>query len=293
MIEGYKHIPVLLKEILEFLNFRPGRIYVDATVGEGGHAQAILERIYPGGKLIGIDLDKDALAVARKRLEKFGNSVVLVEGNFKDLDSILARLEIRRVEGMLFDLGISSFQLASGRGFSFQEGGSLDMRLDKNSPFTASQLINTLPPQKLIHILHQYGEEYQAPEIAKEILRERKRSPIETVPHLVEIIKKVKKRRGRIHPATKVFQALRIAVNQELENLWTVLGKIPSLLTPGGRVAIISFHSLEDRMVKNSLRSWEKEGMKIITPKPVRPTFQDMKANPRSRSAKLRVAEKI
>ncbi|MCS7172277.1 MAG: 16S rRNA (cytosine(1402)-N(4))-methyltransferase RsmH [Armatimonadetes bacterium] len=286
------HIPVLLREVLTWLDPRPGGLYVDATVGTGGHAEAILERILPGGRLVGLDRDPEALAVARKRLERFGAAVRLVQANFADLQRVLRSLGIEGVGGVLLDLGVSGLQLAAPhRGFSFRLPGPLDMRMDPTAPVTAADLVNRLPERELAELLRRYGEEPFAFRIAREIVRRR---PLSTTQELREAVLRAVPRSAwprRVDVATRTFQALRIAVNRELEALEQVLPQAVEVLRPGGRLVVISFHSLEDRIVKRALRNTAH--LRVLTPKPVRPSPEEVRRNPHARSARLRAAERI
>ncbi|HID55575.1 TPA: 16S rRNA (cytosine(1402)-N(4))-methyltransferase RsmH [Candidatus Poribacteria bacterium] len=287
------HIPVLLDEVMCLLNPKDGGIYVDCTLGAGGHAERILQLSSPGGRLIGIDLDSEAISIARERLKRFGDRVSFVHANFADLDDILRSLGLEGVDGVLMDLGVSWIQLSDPkRGFSFRMEAPLDMRMDRRAPLTAYEVVNTKSERELREIFRKYGEERWAGRIARRIVRCRERSPILTTKQLARIVESAVTRRGRIHPATRVFQALRIYVNGELDNLERGLDSAIRWLKPGGRICVISFHSLEDRIVK-----WKFRGMKahlrIITPKPITPGGEEVKENPRSRSAKLRAAEAI
>lgn len=291
------HTPVMLREVLEYLNLGPGKVIVDATVGTGGHAQEILGRISPGGELIGIDRDIESLAVAKDRLKGFGASVILAQGNFMDIDAILKDSGISKVDGMLFDLGISSFQLEDpNRGFSFQQEGPLDMRLDRDSYILAYDLINNLTEEEISSLLWNFGQERWHNRIAHLLVKEREKHPIATTRELSNIVVKAtpyKYRHYRIHPATRTFQAMRIAVNRELETLDIAMGKIPELLNAAGRACVISFHSLEDRVVKVRFKEFAYKGlMKILTPKPLTPTEEEVENNPSSRSSKMRAAER-
>jgi len=265
---------------------------VDATVGTGGHAEAILERILPGGRLVGLDRDPEALAVARRRLERFGEAVQLVQANFADLHYVLRALGIARVQGVLMDLGVSGLQLAAPhRGFSFRLAGPLDMRMDPASPVTAADLVNRLSEKELAELLRRYGEEPFAPRIAREIVRRR---PLSTTQELREAILRAVPRRAwprRVDVATRTFQALRIAVNRELEALEQALPQAAEVLDPGGRLVVISFHSLEDRIVKHTLR--RAKSLRVLTPKPIRPSPEEVRRNPHARSARLRAAERV
>lgn len=290
-----RHLPVLLQEVVEYLKCQPDGIYVDGTVGSGGHAEAILERSSPTGKIIGLDWDEEAIQRAQKKLALFGRRVELREKNFKDLRRVLELLSIQAVDGILLDLGVSTEQLEDReRGFSFRWEGPLDMRMSRETKITAKDLLQRLSVSELSDILRQYGEERWANRIAKAIVRRRQIEPIHTTRELLQVIEKSLPRpshRGRIHPATRTFQALRIAVNEELNNLQTFLDQCPDLLHPGGRLCIISFHSLEDRIVKDHFRRWAS--FRILTPKPLVPSSEEVFLNPRARSAKLRVAEKL
>ncbi|RKY05065.1 16S rRNA (cytosine(1402)-N(4))-methyltransferase [Candidatus Poribacteria bacterium] len=287
------HIPVMAEEVLKLLNPRSGGIYVDCTLGAGGHAERILEASKPDGLLIGIDMDESALKVAGERLKRFGERVKLIHANFAELDRILDELEIGEVDGVLMDLGVSWMQLSDPeRGFSFQVDGPLDMRMDRRNPVTAMKVVNELSEEELRRIIREYGEERYAGRIARKIVSMREIAPITTTGQLARVIESAvppKARRGRIHPATRTFQAIRIYVNRELENLERGLKSAIERLRPGGRICVISFHSLEDRIVKRTLKSSPE--LKVLTKKPLRPSEEEIKRNPRSRSAKLRAAE--
>lgn len=290
----------MLKEILDYLNLSPGKIIVDATIGTGGHSKAILERILPGGRLIGIDRDEESLRVCRQRLRDFSDSCEFVQGNFVDIDMILKSLEIKKIDGILFDLGISSFQLEDPqRGFSFQHEGPLDMRLDKNSYISAYDLINNLNEDEISTLLWNFGQERWHNRIAQLLVKERERQPIATTLQLANIVvrsipPRYRHRYYRIHPATRTFQAVRIAVNRELETLETAINKAITLLDKGARICVISFHSLEDRITKLSFRHAASVGViEIVTAKPIIAALSEIEANPSSRSSKLRVAEKL
>ena len=291
------HQPVLLKEVIEYLTPQPGEIVIDGTIGLGGHSELFLAKIQPKGKLIGIDLDCQALAQAQKRLltgEQIG-SLDLFCDNFANIDDIIKKLGLKGVDVILLDLGVSSYQLDTPeRGFSFMNDAPLDMRMSQDNPFSASTVVNDYPEDELIRIFRSYGEERFAKRIAQRIVRYRAKEQIKTTGQLVAIIKKAAPSGWqRIHPATRVFQALRIEVNKELNNLERFLAGFPQWLKPGGRVGIISFHSLEDRLVKRSFRKYKEEGaLEIVTKKPVTPTAEEEQQNPRSRSAKFRVAVK-
>ena len=299
-MEERGHLPVLLAEVLQYLDCRPDRIYVDGTVGSGGHSRKILERTAPTGRLIGLDWDEEAIERARKTLSLFEGRVVLRKGNFKNLKSVLESLSIPGVDGILLDLGVSTEQLESReRGFSFRWDAPLDMRMSQETEITAQDFVKNLPPSDLETLLREYGEERWARQIARNIVRRRQTAPMLTTGELVEAIEQsVPRPRGRIHPATRTFQALRIAVNEELNNLKAFLDVAPDLLRPEGRVCIISYHSLEDRIVKNLFRQWTRGGkgeekpFGLLTPKPVVPAAEEVSRNSRARSAKLRAVEK-
>jgi 16S rRNA (cytosine1402-N4)-methyltransferase len=307
------HKPVMVGEVVASLCCRAGTIYVDGTVGGGGHAAAILENTAPNGLLIGIDADGDAIREAGIRLAPFGDRKILVKGNFADMETILAGMNIRKVDGILLDLGVSSRQLdTADRGFSFTMDAPLDMRMDRNCRTSAADLIHTLSTDELERIIREYGEERMAGRIARAIAKGREHSPIRTTTDLAGVVvRALPRRRGpaKIHPATRTFQALRIAVNDELANLYraTVFGV--ERLKEGGRFSVISFHSLEDRIVKNAFRAGEKgclcppdlpvcacgrkPTLKVLTRKPMVPDKEEIRENPRARSAKLRTAERI
>jgi 16S rRNA (cytosine1402-N4)-methyltransferase len=294
---AYEHFPVLVEEVTEFLNPHPHGIYVDCTLGGAGHALKILERSSPTGQLIGIDRDEQAIEEAHKRLRPYEARTTIIHGNFSDLGEILRELAIGEVDAILLDLGVSYHQLIDGqRGFSFQLEGPLDMRMDRTQGEPASKLINTLSQGELEEILRRYGEGRWARRIAKAIVRNRQKNPIVTTTQLRNIISTaVLKPPRRIHPATKAFQAIRIAVNDELNNLGKVIRDGIPLVKSGGRLCIISFHSLEDRIVKQAFRQYEKPpaSITIITKKPISPSRGEISENPRARSAKLRVAERV
>lgn len=290
----------MVNEILGYLNLKPGKIIVDATIGTGGHSKAILERIMPAGRLIGIDRDEESLSVCRKRLIDYKDSCGFVHGNFMDIDVILRDLNIEKIDGILFDLGVSSFQLEDPeRGFSFQSEGPLDMRLDRNSYISAYDLVNNLNEEEISSLLWNFGQERWHNRIAKTLVNEREKHPITTTLQLSDIVLKAipyryRHRHYRIHPATRTFQAVRIAVNRELEILENALDKAIGLLNEGSRICVISFHSLEDRIVKLTFKKFASENsINIITPKPLNPMQEEVEANHSSRSAKLRVAERL
>ena len=292
------HTPVMLREVLDYLNLASGKIIVDATIGTAGHSQAIIERIMPRGKLIGIDRDEESLAVASERLHNFSQSCEFVYGNFIDIDNILKSLNIKAIDGILFDLGVSSYQLEnSSRGFSFQNDGPLDMRLDRNSFVSAYDLINNLNEEEISALLWTFGQERWHNRIARFLVQEREKHSITTTGQLSNIVIKAiphKYRHFRRHPATRTFQAVRIAVNRELETIETAINKSIELLNKSARICVVSFHSLEDRIVKFTFRKEASLGnIKIITPKPLTPAEAETRENPSSRSSKLRVAEKL
>lgn len=293
----FHHVSVLPHEVLEGLAPRPGGRYIDATLGGGGHAAALLEASAPDGRLLGIDTDPAALAAAGRRLEPFGGRAALARGNFRDLERLAGQAGFAQVQGILIDLGVSSHQIDTPeRGFSFQADAPLDMRLDPHGPTTAADLVNQTPERELADILYHYGEEHASRRIARFIAEARRARPIERTGELAELVARaLGGRRGKIHPATRTFQALRIAVNGELESLEAVLPQALGLLAPGGRLALISFHSLEDRIVKQFFRahsSGEQPALRLITKKPIEAGETELRTNPRSRSAKLRVAER-
>lgn len=312
MADAFEHVPVLLEEVLQFLEVRPGALYVDCTLGGGGHARAIMERSDGWARLIGIDRDPQAILAARQVLEPFGENVRIVQGNFKDLATLLDDVAAGQVDGILADLGVSSHQLDTAeRGFSYHNE-PLDMRMGPDAPHTAAELLEQLEEDELVHILRTYGEERWADRIAKAIVRRRAQRPIQTATDLAEIVKHAipaAARRSGPHPARRSFQALRIAVNDELEALRRFLSVAVERLAPGGRIVVISFHSLEDRIVKQAFLN-EARGcicppelpvcachrtprLHILTRKPVVATKDEIEANPRARSAKLRAAMRV
>jgi len=273
------HEPVLLNEVLEALKVRSGGKYIDATVGDGGHSEEILKR---GGKVLGIDIDEGSLKRAREKLE----GAILVQGNFVDIERIAKENGFEQVDGILFDLGYSSSQIEDESvGLSFSKDQPLDMRLDKNLGVTAADLINALPEGELTRMFREYGEELHAKRYAQAIVARRGLKRLETTKELTDLIVEASPGRDRLHPATRVFQALRIAVNRELENLELALPRAARLILPGGRMAIISFHSLEDRIVKRFGAG--------VQPELIRPSEEEISRNPRARSAKLRVFKKL
>jgi len=290
-----KHVPVLLREALEFLNVRPDGIYIDATLGAGGHAAAILDVLERGrGKLLGIDRDPVALAQASARLAGWAGKAILMQGNFAEIDALHAASGLAPADGMLADLGLSSMQLEdASRGFSFSLPGPLDMRMDPQSETTAEAIVNHSSERDLADLIYKFGEERHSRRIAREIVKAR---PIRSTTELAQVVTRaIPSRAGlhNLHPATRTFMALRLAVNRELESLEMFLSKALDVLAPGGRLVTISFHSLEDRPIKHAFQSWKREDRaNILTKHVVRPNEDEVRANPRSRSAKLRAAEK-
>jgi len=310
---SFKHIPAMLTEVAFYLNCRPGKIYVDCTLGGSGHARTICEKIIPGGVMIGIDQDKDAIQNAKSILKSFDLTLHLFHENFIRLPDILQQLDIAAVDGILLDLGISLHQLeSSGRGFSFQRDEPLDMRMNATSSIKAEDLINQMEEKELKNIFKKYGEERWAAQIAKHIVRERRHAAIRSSAKLAQIVCKAVPKQSlhkRIHPATRVFMALRIAVNRELERLDLFMQNVAGLLNPEGRLCVLSFHSLEDRIVKHRIKALEKDCVcppdfpkcvcnqkrvfRSLTKKVVRPSEAEVAENPMARSTKLRAAEKI
>lgn len=311
----YSHKPVLLAEAMQYLNCQKGSTIVDCTLGGAGHAQEIAVRIAPGGTLVGLDIDDEALNAAKKALAPFGQQInlELLRASFAELDDVLTDLGTGPVDGFLFDLGISSWHVESSeRGFSYKKEGPLDMRMDRRNKITAEYVVNNYPEEELSRIFRDYGEEKFARRIARFIVERRKIKPVKTTTELVQIIKDAvpaSARRGGKHPARRVFQALRIEVNRELENIHRGITSAISWLRPGGRIVVISYHSLEDRLVKSVFRDFEsrcicpptapacvcgrKPVIKVLTRKAVRPSEEEIAANPRARSARLRAAEKL
>jgi 16S rRNA (cytosine1402-N4)-methyltransferase len=287
------------------LSLRPQAhaVYVDATLGEGGHAEALLRATAPSGRLIGIDRDAEVLQIARQRLAPFGSRVDIVHGHAAELRNILDTLQVAEADGILLDLGVSSYQLeTTARGFSFARAGPLDMRMDRTTGPTAATLVNTLGEWELVNIIMRYGEEHWARRIARAILRARRRAPLQTTQDLAVLITQVippSAQRPRIHPATRTFQALRIAVNQELSRLEESLNVAIACLRPGGRLCVIAYHSLEDRIVKRTFQAYATSPenatprVRLLTKKPVTCTLAERQVNPRARSAKLRVLERV
>ncbi|MCK4353854.1 MAG: 16S rRNA (cytosine(1402)-N(4))-methyltransferase RsmH [Dehalococcoidia bacterium] len=302
------HVPVLLNETIEGLQVQPGRYFIDCTVGSGGHAAAILERILPSGKLLGIDADSEAIRIAEARFSDYSEVVSLVNDNFVNLKAICSKYKFYPVDGILLDLGVSSQQLDTAqRGFSFQREAPLDMRFDSRQGLTAADIINTFPEQELAHIIKEYGEERHSRRIAQHVVQSR---PITSTVQLAQVVEQVLgRKRARIHPATRTFMAFRIAVNRELDNLKVALEQTINLLRFRGRLVVISYHSLEDRIVKEFMRREASSclcppgtivcrcghvpSLKLISRKAIRPTSLEIESNPRSRSAKMRIAERL
>jgi len=295
MNESERHRPVMVREALEFLKVEPDGTYIDATVGAGGHAEQILKVLEAGsGRLLGIDRDPNALRIAQERLAGFGERVKLVEGNFAEIDALHAGSLLPPAAGTLADLGLSSMQLEDAeRGFSFSRPGPLDMRMGAGE-LTAEEIVNYTPERELADLIFKFGEERHSRRIARAIVKAR---PFRLTTQLAQVVTRVIPSRAglhQIHPATRTFMALRLAVNRELENLEIFLDKVLAVLGPGARVVVISFHSLEDRIVKESFRRWQRGGQaRILTKHVVRPAVEEARENPRSRSAKLRAAEKL
>lgn len=309
----FQHKSVLLQECIDALNIRPDGIYLDGTLGGAGHSSQIARRLTEGGRLIGVDRDRTALAAAKERLAPYADRVTLVHSNFAEIDAILDSLGIPAVDGMLFDLGVSSPQLDdASRGFSYMADAPLDMRMDKDDALTAGEVINTWPQGELRRILYDYGEERYAAQIAAAICRAREKAPVETTLELVDIIRSAmpaQALREKQHPAKRSFQAIRIAVNDELGAVSRMMQAAVGRLNPGGRLAVITFHSLEDRIVKSEMQQaargctcppefpvcvcGKKPLVKLVTRKPIVSGPAELEKNPRARSAKLRVAEKL
>jgi 16S rRNA (cytosine1402-N4)-methyltransferase len=302
------HVPVLLDEVIAGLQPQRGGYFVDCTVGPGGHAAAILEKISPSGKLLGIDADPEAIKLSQDKLSDYGDAVTLVNDNFINLEAICKGYHFHPVDGILFDLGVSSLQLDTAeRGFSFHLDAPLNMRFDPGQGLTASDIVNSFSEQELAKLIEKYGEERHSRRIARYIIQNR---PISTTVELASLVERaLVSKRARIHPATRTFMALRIAVNNELQNLELALKQTINLLRPGGRLTVISYHSLEDRIVKQFMRyeassclcppgtiicrCGHKPTLKLISRKVIKPTSLEMESNPRSRSAKLRIAERL
>jgi 16S rRNA (cytosine1402-N4)-methyltransferase len=286
------HEPVLLAEAMELLAVRTGGLYVDGTVGLGGHAAEVLRRSAPAGRLVAFDRDPAALARARARLEEFGDRVRFEHADFRQIPS---RLGSDAPQGVLIDMGVSSMQLDDpARGFSFAAEGPLDMRMDPTEGFTAADLVNRLPERELADVIYRWGEEHASRRIARAIVDARRRRPLATTTELAAVVRRAagRSRRPGLDPATKTFQALRIHVNRELEGLGGALERIAGVLAPGGRLVVIAFHSLEDREVKHTLRALASRGFRLLTKKPVRPGEEEVRRNPRARSARLRAIER-
>ena len=311
---SYRHIPAMLNEVVNYLNCRPGNVYVDGTLGGCGHARVICEKIFPGGTFIGIDQDIDAISNAETVLKDYSSIIHLIHGNYSHLPEFLTRLKLASVDGILLDLGMSQHQIEnSGRGFSFNKDEPLDMRMDIRSGQSAQHLVNNFSQTDLQKIFWEYGEERWAKQIAKNICRVRQQEKIRTSKQLAQIIMDSIPAQAafkqKIHPATRVFMALRIAVNRELEKLETFLEYAVDLLNPGGRLCVLAFHSLEDRKVKQHFKTLEKgctcppqfpqcacgkqPQFRILTKKVVRPSEAEIGANPMARSTRLRAAEKL
>ena len=294
---NYLHVPVLLQEMLEAIRPKPGGIYLDGTVGAGGYSAAILEASAPDGIVIGLDLDSEALSRVSLRLEMYGDRFKPMHSGFHSTRHVLESLGIKALDGAVLDLGLSSDQLEDPeRGFSFRFEGPLDMRFDLSSGCGAMDYLKTLSVQRLEEILATYGEERYCKKLARGIIRERDRGGLENTKDLAQLVARILgRRRGRIHPATRTFQALRVAVNKEMENLAAALEEIPPLLKLHGRFCVVSYHSLEDRQVKQSFRERQKSTpmWKVVTKRPIRPTPGEVKDNPRSRSARLRTLEAV
>jgi 16S rRNA (cytosine1402-N4)-methyltransferase len=303
------HTPVLLNEVIEALQIKPGKRYVDCTLGLGGHTRAILEKSYPTGQLLGIDADPEAISIARTKLAQYSGAIVLVNDNFTNLENVCRENDFLPVDGILFDLGISSAQLEDAeRGFSFQQDAQPDMRVSPNQVLTATDLINILPEDRLAQLIYEYGEERRSRQIARLIVKNR---PVISTVDLANMIEQTVgyDRQHKIHPATKTFLALRIAVNHELENLETALKQTIKCLNRRGRLVVISYHSLEDRIVKQFMKRetmaclcppqtpvcncGHAPSFKIISKKVITPSPSEIEINPRSRSAKLRVSERL
>jgi 16S rRNA (cytosine1402-N4)-methyltransferase len=294
---AWPHLPVLLKETVEGLDPQPGDDVIDGTVGAGGHAAVLLEKTAPDGRLLGLDLDEAALDAARNRLAPYGSRAMLVRANYREVKQVVSDHQFEPVQAALLDLGFSSMEIDDPkRGFSFRSEGPLDMRFDRRQELTAADLLNTLSADQIALILAKYGEERYARRIAERIVSERAERPFATTSQLAEAVAKAvpaRYRQGKLHFATRTFQALRLAVNDELGNLESALPNLVDCLAPGGRLAVISFHSLEDRIVKRYFREQAAEGrLKVLTKRPITAEPEEIQSNPRSRSAKLRLAQK-
>ena len=291
------HQPVMVGEVLECLAPHPGAVFVDGTVGTGGHSLAILPRLLPSGRLVALDRDREMLEIAQRRLVEFDPHVTFLHGNFRQLPQLLSPLGLSRVDGLLVDLGLCSRHVDEpARGFSFSQEGPLDMRMDGAQVTTAAELLRTCNADDLAQILETYGEERFAKRIARRIVEARRTQPITTTAQLARLVTSVLplgSRHGRLHAATRTFQALRIAVNDELGALQEWLRCLPTLLGPRGRAVVLTFHSLEDRLVKQAFAQGAREGLwTVLTKKPARPTDEEVASNPRARSAKLRAVER-
>jgi 16S rRNA (cytosine1402-N4)-methyltransferase len=286
----FTHIPVLLNEVMNNLVDADDELFVDATIGGGGHGYYLLEK-YRHLKLVGIDADEEALTIARERLAPFRDRVILKKGNFRSLKEILQEESINEVDAVLFDLGISMYQMSGERGFSFSDETSLDMRIDREEELTAHDVVNRYDYRTLTRIIKEYGEEGDAPRIARAIIDERKKSPITGSKHLADVVAAAKRGRGKIHPATKTFQALRIEVNREFFNLHEGMKAATQVVKRSGKIGVITFHSLEDRMVKTFFKT--NELLSVVTKKAIKPGRDETRMNRRARSAKLRIAEKL
>ncbi|MCF0136079.1 MAG: 16S rRNA (cytosine(1402)-N(4))-methyltransferase RsmH [Lachnospiraceae bacterium] len=310
----FVHVPVLFNETIEGLNIEPSGTYVDGTFGGGGHADGVISRLNGNGRFVGIDQDADAIENGRTRLSAYTNkNAQLVRDNFRNIKAVMSALQIERVNGILIDIGVSSHQLDEGeRGFSYMQDAKLDMRMDQRRELTAGMIVNTYSEQELLRVIRDFGEERWAARIASFIVSEREKAPLETTGQLVEVIRKAipaKARKDGPHPAKRTFQALRIEVNDELGILEDSIRDMVDLLIPGGRLCVITFHSLEDRIVKQTFKNLEnpctcpvespicicgkKPLVNIVTRKPIEPSDRELEMNPRSRSAKLRIVEKL
>jgi 16S rRNA (cytosine1402-N4)-methyltransferase len=305
-----EHVPVLLEEVVQWLRCSSGGTFVDCTVGTGSHAKAILERVGPSGRLVAIDADTEAVARAQRRLSAWRKNVSIVQDSFRNLRAILDRLGIERVDGILFDLGLSSVQLDdASRGFAIYKSGPLDMRFNRRQQLTAAEIVNRYPEKEIVRIIREFGEEKAAARIAAAIVRRREQSPISSTTQLADLVTGVAgPRRGGIHPATKTFQSLRLAVNEELQSLREALPQAIRALSPKGKLAVIAYQSLEDRIVKRTFREFEKgcicppsfpvckcgrvSEVTVLTKKPIRPSPAEIERNPRSRSGRMRVCER-
>ena len=292
------HFPVLLEEVIAFLDPEPGDVIIDATLGGGGHAAETLKKIVPGGSLIAFDRDPEAIARARESLSAFDKDITYINDDFRNLGTVARSMGIDGIDGAVFDLGMSSYQVDDAeRGFSFLREGPLDMRFDNKTGLTADEVVNGYGKEELTDIIREYGEERHAMAVARAIVKARGTSKIRTTGELAEIVKKAvgyRYRGQKLHPACRTFQALRMHVNDEMGAIESGVREALSLLRPEGRICVISFHSIEDRAIKNIFKHYKKMGdVNILTKKPLRPSSEEMISNPRSRSAKLRVAEKI